>query len=145
MCCCNRRNHRPAGFSLVEVMIVLVIIGLMAGVVTLSVRTYLVRAKVNTARREIATLCDALETWYAETGQYPTSDEGLEQLGKSSDRFPEPLLRGSPIDPWGTPYQYNQPGRDGPYEVICFGADAREGGAGNDADIHSDQLKPGKE
>ncbi len=145
MCCCERsRRRRPAGrgFSLVEVMIVLVIIGLLAGVVTLNVRTYLIKAKQNTARREIATICDALETFYAETGRYPSNEEGLELLTQPGDRFPEALLKGRPTDPWGNPYQYDHPGRSGPYDVICFGADGREGGSGAAADIRSDELKP---
>jgi general secretion pathway protein G len=129
------------GFSLVEIMIVIVIIGLLAGAVTLNVRNYLHKAKQNTARQEIATLCNALETFYSEFGRYPTNEEGLDLLTKPNDRFPEPLIHGLPVDPWGRPYQYNQPGRNGPYEVICFGADGREGGGGADADLVSWQLK----
>ena len=137
----RRRAQRPGGFSLVEVMIVLVIIGLLAGVVTLNVRNYLLKAKEKTARREIATICAALETFNAEYGRYPSEEEGLEILNKKTDKFPEPLMKGRPIDPWGRPYQYNQPGRNATYEVICLGADGREGGSGIDADIVSWALK----
>jgi len=125
----------------VEIMIVIVIIGMLAGVVTLNVRGYLHRAKKNTARQEIATICNALETFYGEFGRYPTNEEGLALLGQANERFPEPLLQGAVLDPWGRSYQYNQPGRNGPYEVICFGADGREGGSGINADIVSWQLK----
>jgi len=136
-----RPRRENAGFTLLEIMIVIVIIGMLAGVVTLNVRHYLHRAKQNTARQEIATICNALETFYSEFSKYPTNEEGLELLTQPNEKFPEPLLNGKPIDPWGRPYQYNQPGRNGPYEVICFGADGREGGSGIDADIVSWELK----
>lgn len=143
MCCRRPRRAAPAAsaFTLVELMVVLVIIGLLAGMVTLNVRTYLIKAKQNTARQEVATICSALETFYAEYGRYPTNEEGLDMLTKPNDRFPDALLQGKPTDPWHRPYQYNQPGKNGPYEVTCFGADGREGGKGGDEDIVSWQLK----
>jgi len=125
----------------VEIMIVVVIMGLLAGVVTLSVRSYMDRARVNTARNEIATIRHALETFYATYGRYPSNDEGLEALTKSSEKLPAAPLEGDLVDPWGNAYQYNSPGREGPYEVICYGADGREGGDGIDSDITSDDLK----
>jgi general secretion pathway protein G len=125
----------------VELMVVLAIIGLLAGVVTLSVRPYLTKAKQTTARREIATICAALESFNIEFGRYPTTEEGLEILRKPNEKFSGPLLTQDPMDPWGSPYEYNQPGRDGPYEVLCYGADGREGGRGADADIVSGKLK----
>jgi len=129
------------GFSLVEIMIVIVIIGLLAGAVTLNVRGYLNRAKANTARSEIATIVQALETFYASYGRYPTNEEGIAILARASEKIPEPLLKDLPSDPWGRPYQYNSPGRNGPFEVICYGGDGREGGSGVDGDITSDKLK----
>ena len=130
-----------AAFTLVEVMIVIVIIGLLAGIVTVNVRSYLTKAKQNTARHEIATIVHAMETFYGTYGRYPTNDEGIAILTRPSEKLPEPLLNGKPVDPWGGPYQYNCPGSSGPYELICFGADGREGGDGVDADISSDNLK----
>jgi general secretion pathway protein G len=111
-------------------MIVVVIIGLLAGAVTLSTRHYLDRAKGNRAKTDIATFRSAIETFYGEEGRYPTTDEGIEAL------VPEYIdqLR---QDPWGRPYQYVQPGRTAPYEIICYGADGRAGGEGADADIGS--------
>ena len=132
---------RRSGFSLVEIMIVIVIIGLLAGTVTLSARGYLIKAKQNTARKEIATIVNVLEAFYATYGRYPTSDEGLAILTRASEKLPEPLLKGEPIDPWDHPYQYKVPGPAGPYEVVCLGADGSEGGEGGDADISSDRLK----
>lgn len=134
---------KAQAFSLVEIMVVLVIIGLLAGVVTINVRHHLIKAKQNTARMEIATICDALETFYVTYDRYPTNDEGLEILTRASNKLPEPLLNQTPIDPWGRPYEYNQPGRNDPYEVLSFGADGREGGDSSDNDIFSSDLKEG--
>lgn len=144
MSCNVRRRPRTAGgFSLVEIMIVIVIIGLLAGVVTVNVRSYLVKAKQTTARQEIATIIGALDSFYMAFDRYPTNDEGLEVLTRPSAAFPEGLLEGRsgvPSDPWGRPYQYNCPGISRPYEVVSFGADGREGGQGADADVSSEDL-----
>ena len=141
MCSSCSRRHTRGGFSLVEVMVVIVIIGLLASVVTLNVRGYLNKAKQNTARQEIATVVQALETFYATYSRYPSNEEGLTVLARPSDKLPEPLLQSIPVDPWSRPYQYNSPGSQGPYEVICYGADGREGGEGADADVSSNALK----
>ena len=138
------RNFRGRGFSLVEIMVVLVIIGLLASVVTVNVRHYLIKGKQNAARSEIASICLALDTYYAALDRYPSNDEGLAVLSRSSDKLPEPLLQQSPVDPWGRPYQYNQPGREAAYEVISYGADGREGGEDADGDIFSWDLKQEK-
>jgi general secretion pathway protein G len=143
--CCETLNERCAcwrrGFSLVEIMIVIVIIGLLAGVVTVNVRGYLLKAKQNAARQEIATVMHALDTFYATYNRYPTNEEGLAILTRPGEKLPEPLLSGEPRDPWGHPYQYNSPGANAPYEVICYGVDGREGGEGGDTDITSANLK----
>ncbi len=139
----NRQSSivNQKGFSLVEIMIVIVIIGLLAGAVTLNVRSYLIKAKHNVARQEIATIVQALDTFYATYGQYPSNEEGIAILTRATDKLPEALLASDPVDPWDRPYQYNSPGTNGPYEVICYGADGREGGEGADGDITSDNLK----
>jgi general secretion pathway protein G len=118
-------------------MVVIVIIGLLAGLVTINVRGYMTKARRETARSEIGRIVDALGSFYAASGRYPTNDEGLEVLVSG----PEPLLSGKLTDPWDRPYQYNVQGPQGPYEVICYGADGREGGEGADADISSKDLK----
>ena len=141
----NRQSSivTPRGFSLVEIMIVIVIIGLLAGVVTINVRSYLIKAKQNVARQEIANIMHALDSFWAEYNRYPTNEEGLEILIRPTEKNPEPLLTGreAPRDPWDREYLYNSPGSSGPYEVISLGADGREGGEGADADITSDKLK----
>ena len=142
MCIRNRAaGRRSSAFSLVEFTVVLALIGLLAGLVTVNVRGHFVRGKQNAARAEIATIRDALESYYTVAGTYPDNEEGLAALTEPSEALPEPLLRQVPTDPWSRPYQYNQPGRSEPYEVICLGADGREGGDGADADIVSWDLK----
>jgi general secretion pathway protein G len=141
MSCRRRWKQARRAFSLVEIMIVIVIIGLLAGVVTINVRGYLMKARQSTARTEIATIVQALGTFYATSGRYPTNEEGLDILTKPTEKNPEPLLEGKPTDPWGRPYQYVCPGSNAPFEVICLGADGREGGEGADADISSARLK----
>jgi general secretion pathway protein G len=136
----SRRRAAPA-FSLVEVMIVLVIIGLLAGVVSVNARAYIMKARQHAARQEIATVVKALNTYYGTYARYPTNDEGLGVLTKPTEKISEALLDGDPVDPWGHPYQYNSPGSKGPFEVISYGADGKPGGDGANADISSDNLK----
>ena len=136
-----KRRFSRRGFSLIEFTVVLALIGLLAGVVTVNVRHHLIRGKQNAVRAEIAAVRDAVEGYYTVVGRYPSNEEGLSALTEASEQIAEPLLQQRPIDPWGRPYQYNQPGRSEPYEIICFGADGREGGDGADADIVSWDLK----
>src|SRR5690606_19364628 len=129
------------GFSLVELMVVIVIIGLLAGTVTVGIRSYLVRSKQNVARMEIAKIGVAVESFYVEYDRYPTNEEGLEILTKPSERLPEPLLERLPTDPWKNAYEYLETGSNPPYEIISYGADGREGGSGAEADITSADLE----
>jgi general secretion pathway protein G len=117
------------GFSLIEIMVVVVIIGLLAGAVALKVTGYMDTAKHNRARSDIATIVDAIETYKLTYGRYPTNEEGLEPL---------PLKNWT--DPWGNRYEYASPGLEEPFEVFTLGADGREGGDGEDADVFSWQL-----
>ena len=128
-------------FSLIEFTVVLALISLLAGIVTIAVRPMLVRGKQSAARAEIAHICQALEQFYSVYGRYPTNDEGLAALRKPTEQIPDPLLTQDPKDPWNRAYVYSEPGRNGPYEVICLGADGKEGGTGADMDIVSWNLK----
>lgn len=131
MSCSNRNicTHDKA-FSFIEVMFVILIIGLLAGAVAMKVGGYMDKAKLNRAKSDIAVMINAIESFYAEKGNYPSNDEGLSVL---------PIKNSA--DPWGRPYQYNQPGRNEPFEVISYGADGREGGEGADRDITSETLE----
>ena len=130
------RAFRSA-FSLIEIMIVVVIIGLMAGVVTLATTGYLERAKKERARSDIATYSTALDSYYLQKGKFPDTQEGLKVL------VPD-FVKAITTDPWGHPYQYLKPGKSTPYEVISYGADGREGGGGADADILASDLQQTK-
>jgi general secretion pathway protein G len=129
------------GFTLVEIMIVIVIIGLLAGMATINVQSSMNRAKQNIARGEISSFDNALGQFYGVYGRYPTNDEGLAMLGRASEKLPEPILKSIPVDPWGIAYGYNCPGESGPYDVICYGADGKPGGEGINADIRSDKIR----
>jgi general secretion pathway protein G len=109
-------------------MVVVVIIGMLAGAVTLKVKEYMDTAKVNRAKSDITTIVKAIEAdSTAGSGKYPSNSEGLSKVNVEVKR-----------DPWGNEYQYNNPGRgEEPFEVFSFGADGEPGGEGYDADIYS--------
>ncbi len=121
-------------FSLIEVMIVVVIIGLLAGVVTYATTSYLDKAKRQRARSDIATYSGAVDAFYLDKGRFPTNQEGLKVL------VPE-FIKLLQNDPWGRPYQFVQPGKSGKYDVISYGADGREGGNGADVDITNADIE----
>ena len=132
-------------FTLTELMVVIVIIGLLASVATISVRTYMTHSRQNIARSEIATVCNALELYLTIQGRYPTNDEGIEILVQKTDKAPDGILTKLPVDPWGNGYQYIYPGRNTPYEILSYGADNREGGAGGDQDLSSADVTSAKQ
>lgn len=139
-----RAYNTRIAFSLVELMVVLVILAMLSGVVTISIRSYLIRSKQNVAKVEIGKMMQSLDTFYSAFDRYPTNEEGLEALALKSDEFPEGLIAFLPTDPWSTPYEYRSPGSEFPFEIICFGADKREGGEGANRDITSMQLNKAK-
>ncbi len=123
-------GRRPAGsgFSLIEVMVVLVIIALLASIVGINVKSHIDRGRQKKARADISVLTTQVKLFYANTGRYPTASEGLQVL---VPEYVETLSR----DPWRNDYQYEIPGRGGAFDVICFGADGREGGEESAQDI----------
>ncbi len=145
----TRMPHPPrrgSGFSLIEILAVLVLIGLAAGLVAVNVRPLMTKGKQNAARSDISTIVSALESYYMAVGEFPSNDQGLDVLKEKNEHFDEPLLTRSLVDPWGKPYQYNHPGsHDQPYEVFSYGADGRDGGEGADMDIRSDDETEGVE
>jgi general secretion pathway protein G len=130
-----------SAFSLVEFTAVLALMAIVAGIVTLSIRPLMVKGKQDAARTEIAQVCGALESFYTTYNRYPSNAEGLSVLRQKTEKLTEPLLTRDAVDPWGNAYQYNAPGREGPYEVLSFGADGKAGGDGGDKDIGSWELK----
>lgn len=139
-----RRSHRRRpvrlAFSLVELIVVMVILGMLAGLVAVRTRGYLVSSKQNAAKAEIANIVKAIETFYADQGRYPTTDEGLQILVEGTDSWPDGFLNKLPRDPWKNVYEYISPGTTQPYEVVSLGADGREGGEGENADFTSEDL-----
>lgn len=135
---------RRGAFTLVELMVVIVIVGVMATVVTISVTDYLVTAKQNVARGEIATIKNALSLFFMETDRYPSRDEGLAILKKPTPQHPGGILSNDLLDPWGREYIYLYPGTQGAFDVLSLGADGSEGGTGADSDITSWDLEGSK-
>jgi general secretion pathway protein G len=134
-----RRRRARAGFSLVELMVVIVILGLLATVVVLNVLPARDRAMVEKAGVDVAMLEGAVDTYRLDNLAYPPSLQALVEAPVGLER-PDRYRAGGyvrrlPEDPWGNPYQYRQPGERGAVDIWSFGADGQAGGEGNDADI----------
>jgi general secretion pathway protein G len=130
----NARTKRLRAFTLIELMIAVVILGLLASIAIYSYSHYLDRAKQYKARGDISTFVNALDVFQGDKGRYPDNQEGLKIL------VPD-YIKSLPNDPWGHPYQYVQPGRTAAYDIISYGADGREGGSGANADITSNDKE----
>lgn len=138
--CGERRGER--GFTLVEILVVITIIGLIMGLVGPRVLVYLGESKAKAAKIQIESFGSALDLYYLDNGRYPTSSEGLAALvqrSTNSRTWNGPYLKGSavPTDPWGQAYVYRSPGEHGSYDVVSYGADGQEGGTGTSADVTS--------
>ncbi len=127
----KKTYKRSAGFTLVEMLVVLGIIGLVMGLVGPKVLNYLSDSKIKTAKIQIENLSGALDLYYLDSGKYPASQEGLAALihKPSNDlSWNGPYLKGNglPRDPWGREYIYRSPGKSGPFEIISLGPEGRE-------------------
>ena len=136
------RPASEAGFTLVELMVVVVILGLLATEVMINVLPSQDRAMREKAKADISTLEQAVETYRLEMLTYPTTAQGLQALVQAPAGLARPdryrdggYVRRLPDDPWGQPYQYAYPGEHGRFDVYSFGADGAKGGEGEDADI----------
>ena len=142
----NRRT--PAwmrGFTHIEVMIVIVILGILAALIVPKVMGRPDEARVVAARQDIATIMQALKLYRLDNRRYPTTEQGLDSLVKKPATAPVPdnwksYLEKLPLDPWGNAYQYLNPGLNGEVDVLSLGADGKPGGEGYDADIGSWSL-----
>jgi general secretion pathway protein G len=136
----RRRGER--GFTLVEILVVITIIGLIMGLVGPRVLNYLTESKAKAAKIQIESFASALDLFFLDAGRYPSGSEGLVALVQrpvSISGWNGPYLKGGlvPADPWGNPYIYRSPGQRGAYDLVSFGADGQEGGTGTASDITS--------
>ena len=139
----NRQTR--AGFTLVEVMVVVVILGILAVLIVPRVLGRTDEARVAAAKHDIAALMQSLKLYHLDNGRFPTNDQGLQALVTRPQSGPaptnwKPYLDKVPKDPWGNSYQYLNPGVHGEVDVFSLGADGQPGGSGADAEIGSWQL-----
>lgn len=140
-------TRRHGGFTLLEVMVVVVILGILAALVVPKIISRPDEARIIAAKQDIASLMQALKLYRLDNQRYPTTEQGLQALVVRPAAEPVPsnwkgggYIERLPKDPWGNPYQYLNPGVRGEIDVFSFGADGAPGGEGNDADVGSWNL-----
>lgn len=136
------RRRTEGGYTLVELLVVITIIGLIVALVGPRVLGYLGDSKVKTAKIQIQGFSSALDLFYLDAGRYPSSSEGLNALVQRPGNVTTwngPYLKGGtvPLDPWGKAYAYRSPGQHGPFDIVSLGSDGQEGGTGTAADVTS--------
>lgn len=136
--------YRQRGFTLIEIMVVVVIMGILAALVVPKLMGRTDDARIIAARQDIATLMQGLKLYKLDNQRYPTTEQGLQSLIARPVNGPIPTnwktggyLERLPKDPWGNPYQYLSPGMRAEVDVLSYGSDGQPGGTGNDADIGS--------
>jgi len=141
----RRQNVGEAGFTLVEMLVVITIIGLIMGLIGPRVLNYLNESKVKAAKIQLQSFSSALDLFYLDAGRYPSTSEGLAALVQRTPgvaAWNGPYLKGGnlPNDPWNHAYIYRAPGQRSPYEIMSYGSDGQEGGSGIAADISTENL-----
>jgi general secretion pathway protein G len=134
------RYAAQQGFTLVEMLVVITIIGLIMGLIGPRVLNYLSESKVKAAKIQLQSFASALDLFYLDAGRFPSTAEGLAALVQRTPgvtAWNGPYLKGGnvPADPWSHAYVYRAPGEHGPYDIVSFGSDGQEGGSGVAADI----------
>ncbi len=137
-----RRLRRSVGFTLIEMMVVLVIIGVLAALIVPNVLDRTDDARATAARTDVHNIMQALKLYKLDNLRFPTAEQGLQALIARPTTSPaptnwKPYLEKLPNDPWGRPYQYLNPGVQGEVDVMSFGADGQSGGEGKNADVGS--------
>lgn len=142
-----RKRRTQQGFTLLELMIVIVILGILGAVVAPRLMDEPDKARVTQAKMQIENFATAVKKFYLDNGFYPSADQGLEALvekpssGRTPKNYPENgYISKIPQDPWGNDYIYIAPGRKTPFEIMSMGADGTEGGEGFDADIWNSDV-----
>ena len=138
----TQKTKRQRGFTLIELMVVLAIIGVLAALVVPNVLNRADDARVTAAKTDVSNLMNALKLYRLDNQSYPTAEQGLNALVVKPTAGPAPLnwkpyIDKLPNDPWGRPYQYMNPGVKGEVDVLSLGADGQPGGEGKNADIGS--------
>ena len=140
----SARARRQRGFTLIEIMVVIAILGILAALIVPKIMSRPDEARRVAAKQDIGSIKQALDLYRLDNSRYPTQDQGLQALISKPTTDPVPnnwkeggYLDKLPTDPWGHPYQYLNPGVHGEIDVFSFGADGKAGGEGNDADIGS--------
>ena len=138
----THKPRRARGFTLIELMVVLVIMGVLAALIVPNIIGRTDEARVTAAKTDIGTIMQALKLYKLDNGFYPSQEQGLQALVAKPSTAPvpgnwKPYLEKLPNDPWGRPYQYLNPGVKGPVDVFSYGADGKPGGEGSNADIGS--------
>jgi len=132
-------HRKERGFTLLELLVVIVIIGLLAGYVAPRYFSQVGRSEIQVARAQIESLEKALDQYRLDMKRYPSTEEGLQALTTKpgdAQAWSGPYLKKAvPLDPWGRPYVYRTPGQKGEFELISYGRDGKPGGTGEDADI----------
>ena len=141
----RRTDVGEAGFTLVEMLVVITIIGLIMGLVGPRVLNYLSESKVKAAKIQLQSFASALDLFYLDAGRFPSTSEGLGALVQRTPGIAAwngPYLKGGnlPNDPWSHAYVYRSPGERGPYAIVSYGSDGQEGGSGTAADISTDTV-----